>query len=244
MPETAFFTGRSAAALWSLPIDPGDLLTVAIHSPGRAPRARGVRGIRVEPHLSHVCELDGIPLTTPASTWASLARELSVTELVTIGDAIVRVPRDRYGVQHPQAALATTAHLAAAARAGARAGIARLRTALPLIRVGSMSPPETELRLALADAGMPTPSLDVEIRDFEGRLLGISELVFDAHRVVVEVEGDHHRTDRAQWQRDLDKYADYAAAGWDVVRVTSSDVRVGTGLARIADALTRHGWRR
>ena len=86
---------------------------------------------------------------------------------------------------------------------------------------------------------MPPADLDVEIRDASGRLLGISEFAYRERRVVVEIEGDHHRTSRAQWNRDLDKYAAYAAAGWEVVRVTSHHLRQGRAVALVSAALER-----
>ena len=237
---SAFFTGRTAAILYGLPLDPGDDLDVGVIAPARAPRGRGVRGVKVEGHLVRVRECEGLPLGSPASTWAMLGRELSVRELVVLGDAIVRIPRGRSGIPHPDARLATRAQLASAVDAGPRRGIARLRSALPLIREGSMSPLETLFRLDAADAGLPPAELDVEMRDASGRLLGISEFVYRTHRVVVEIEGDHHRTSRAQWNRDLEKYAAYAAAGWEVVRVTSSHLRQGRAVELVRAALERH----
>jgi hypothetical protein len=130
-----------------------------------------------------------------------------------------------YGRPLPGERLATLEQLERAASAGRRVGVERLRQALPQIRVGSASPLETEFRLDAAAGGLPDPELDVEIRDGRGRLLGISELVYRRFRVVVEVEGDHHRTDRSQWVRDIDKYNAYAAAGWEVVRLTAAHVR-------------------
>lgn len=169
-------------------------------------------------------------------------REARAYAHVIVGDAIVRIPRDRFGIPLPEACLATPEQLAAAIDAGPRRGVARLRAALEDISVGSMSPLETEYRLDAAADALPVPELDVEIRDGSGRLLGISEVVYRPWRVIVEVEGDHHRTSRRQWQRDLDKYAAYAAHGWEVVRVTSTHLRSGSAMPLVRAALRRHGW--
>ncbi|MNT96280.1 hypothetical protein D3C72_2383360 [compost metagenome] len=74
--------------------------------------------------------------------------------------------------------------------------------------------------------------------------MGISELVYRDQRLVVEIEGDHHRVDRKQWDRDIDKYADYAAAGWEVVRLTSTHIRGDSSRATaiVRAALLRRGW--
>ena len=173
-----------------------------------------------------------------------LARDFSVRQLVVVGDAIVNVPRDRAGIPCPEARLATIDDLTAAVSAGRRLGAARLRSAHALVRVGSMSPSETRFRLDAGAHGLPEPELDVEIRGPGGRLLGISEVVYPRWRVVVEVEGDHHRTSRRQWTRDIEKYAAYAAEGWEVVRLTGEHVRTARAVGLVADALTRRGWQR
>ena len=72
--------------------------------------------------------------------------------------------------------------------------------------------------------------------------IGITEFVYRRQRVVVEVEGDHHRTSRAQWNRDIDKYAAYAAEGWEVVRLTSRHVRGGQATPIVSQVLRRRGW--
>lgn len=111
-----------------------------------------------------------------------------------------------------------------------------------MISDGADSPPETEFRLDAAAAGLPHPQLDVEIRDRTGRLLGISEFLYPEQRVVVEIEGDHHRTSRRQWERDIEKYRNYATIGIEVVRLTAGHRRAGAAVAIVRDVLTRRGW--
>ncbi|WP_345800286.1 hypothetical protein AAIB33_12510 [Microbacterium sp. AZCO] len=209
MPPNAFFAGRTAAVAQRLPVehDPGADLCVAMHSPARGLRGGGIRGIKVSPNLASVRMVEDLRVTSPASTWAMLAGELSQRELVVLGDAIVRVPRDATGRPQPGLRLASIDQLRLAARAPWRRRRALLEAALQQIRVGSMSPLETDFRLGAAAEGLPEPELDVEIREAGGRLLGISDAVYREQRTIVEVEGDHHRTTRAQWNRDIEKYA-------------------------------------
>ncbi|MDL5350211.1 hypothetical protein [Microbacterium sp. zg-YB36] len=245
MAPHAFFAARTAAVIHGLPLEPGEDLDVAVVAPHRAPRRRGIRGTKVDAALVAVREHAGLRVTSPASTWAMLGAELGVRELVRLGDAIVRVPRDAGGAPLPQERLGSLAQLTAAAAAGRRRGAASLREALTLIRVGSSSPLETDFRLDAAAAGLPEPELDVEIRDRRGRLLGISEFAYPQFCTVVEVEGDHHRTNRRQWNRDIEKYAAYVAEGWEVVRLTSLHIRGRHPRAVdiVAGVLRRHGWR-
>lgn len=243
MPAEAFICGRTAAILWGAPLAAGIDIDVGVRAPARAIRRAGVRGRKVAPHLVDVIDA-GCRISSPASTWAMLGSELDVRDLVRIGDAFVRVPRDGYGRPQHAGRLATIAQLRDAASAGRRVGGAKLTRALQLIRVGAMSPLETDLRLGLREARLPEPVLDVEIRDERGMLLGIADAAYPEQRVLIEIEGDHHRTDRAQWNRDIDKHRAYAAAGWDVVRLTGWHVRGDRyrAPALVRDALVRGGW--
>lgn len=239
MSPNTFFAGRTAAVLIGLPLAHGQELDVGVRAPHRAPRGRGIRGRKLAPRLITLVRLGDLVLTDPATTWASLGEECSLRDLIVLGDAIVRVPRDDRGTPQPFRRLGTKEDLQGALEAGSRRGITKLRAALELIRVGSASPVETDYRLAARRSGLPEPELDVEIRDAGGRLLGVSEVVYRPYRVVVEVEGDHHRTSRRQWTRDIRKYADYAAAGWEVVRVTSEHLHTGEAMRMVRDVLTR-----
>jgi len=240
----SFVCGASAAMLRGYPVATSSELDVAVVAPRRAPKGRGVKGRRLEPHLVEVEVVDGIPASIPASTWAMLGRDLSLRKLIILGDAIVRIPRDERGIPHPERAGATIDQLQAAIDAGSRAGVKKLRAALDRIRVGCSSPLETEYRLDSEDAGLPEPELDVDIRDARGRRLGISEFAYPRYGVVVEIEGDHHRSSKQQWNRDLQKYRDYANTGWEVVRLTAHDIRTQRTAVRIVRAvLIRRGWR-
>jgi len=252
MPPYAFFTGLTAAAIWGAPLprssarNPGsEPLDVAVLAPDRPLRTSGVRGYQTTPSLTAVVRHRGLPVTCPASTWASLGRSLSVSQLVAVGDAMVHQPRRRNGDPGGAAgALAAIDDLGTAVAAGRRVGVGRLREALPHIRVGSMSPGETDLRLALAADGLPEPALDFDLMDAGGRRFGWTEIAYPRWRVLVEYEGDHHRTDRAQWYRDVAKHARCRDLGWDVVRVTSADLypRPDAAVARVRQALVRAGW--
>jgi hypothetical protein len=259
IPREAFICGRTAALLRGYPLgaakkrdenrhhrgeeqeDEPDPLDVGVITPQTAPRGKGVNGRRLASRFVQVEQFKGVPVMTAPTMWAMLGRELTERELTILADAIVHIPRDSSGVAHPERADATLADLQAAIDAGPQKGVAKLRAALARARTGSASPLETEYRLDAEDAGLPTPELDVQIRDERGRLLGISELVYRKYRVVVEIEGDHHRSSRQQWNRDIEKYRDYAEAGWEVVRLTSTHIRARRNAVQIVrTALIRH----
>ena len=243
-PAHAFVAGRSAAALLMLPCPVAEELCVGVVAPQRAPRGRGIRGTKIAPQLVSTREIDGVRVASPASIWAMLGGELTHRELVILGDAIVRIPRNERGRPMPDAQHATIEQLRSAAMARGRRHRGRLLAALSDIRVGSGSAVETDFRLTCQDAGLPEPDLDVEIRTPDGALVGIADAAHPGYRTLVEIEGDHHRVSRRQWLRDLQKHAAYVRLGYEVIRLVSTQVRGPRPSAPqiIADALRRHGW--
>lgn len=242
LPDGQFFSHVTAAVLWGLPLPASALrragLDVAVLAAGRTPRGARVRGHRMVHASTRVCVHPqlGVPLLTPASTWASLAAVLpDVRDLVAVGDAIVRVPMFR----GDPPALATIDDLAAAS-SGRRVGGDRLRAALPLVRERSASRPETWCRLALIDGGLPEPESNWDVV-VDGRLVACVDLAYPRERVAVEYDGEHHLVDARQWSRDIERHEALAAAGWVVIRVTKQHLFTdAAGLtARVRHALAR-----
>lgn len=259
MSDDAFFSHVTAALLCGIPVPlrvlrgagegarrPDRPLDVGVFLPRRGPRVRGIHAHRLAPKLVDIQARSGLRVASPASVWAQLGEVLAVDELVVAGDAIVHEPRLPRGVRGaPGSGLATVAQLRASVAAGRRVGVALLREALPQIRVGSASPPETDLRLAMLRAGLPAPALDVDVLGEHGDLIGFTELGYPRWMILIEYEGDHHRISRAQWDRDIEKHARCAALGWTVLRYTARHVYPSPdpAITGIRDALIRAGWR-
>lgn len=256
-PPDWFFSHVTAAVIWGLPLpmrllravfDPAEPrgLDVAAFAPRRAPRASGVRGHELQSRLTHVRTHKGLRVASPSTTWVLLAPMLQVDELIGLGDALVRVPRRR-GMERGTSAdaLATIDQLADAIHAGRRIGASKLRDALPHVRVGSASTGETRVRVALQRAGLPEPALDIDVFARDGTPIGYTELAYPDHRLLIEYEGDHHRLDRTQWDRDIEKHAECVAAGWTVIRLTARHAYPSPAPAvhRVREALIRAGWR-
>lgn len=123
-------------------------------------------------------------------------------------------------------------------------GVSKLRAALPLVRVGAASRPETHLRLALAGGGLPAPALDFDVYGGNGERIGWTEIAYPLWRLLVEYEGDHHRTDTRQWNRDILKHDLCREAGWDVVRITAEHLypNAQVAVARVRGRLLAAGW--
>jgi hypothetical protein len=156
----------------------------------------------------------GLPVTDVATTWSDLAGQLDLDDLVVLGDAAVSSRRR-----------VTVADLASAsARQRGGRGARRRRQALSLVRTGSASPGETRTRLLFLRAGLPEPELNVDVGSAD-RWVARVDFLWARQKVIVEYEGDHHRTDRTQWQWDIHRVRELEALGFRVVRMTGADLR-------------------
>ena len=121
-------------------------------------------------------------------------------------------------------------------------GVVAARTAARLIRERVDSPRETWLRLCLVLAGLPVPECNLIIGDDQGPI-GRVDLVYLAHKLIIEYEGDQHRTDRNQWNRDIDRHEDFARDHWTLIRVTSERARWPRQVVRsVYKALRANGY--
>ena len=229
MPVAQHISHESAAALWGAPlplaftptraIAPASQLPVHVTAIGTAPLPRvvGVQRHRGRPDRTFTTERDGIRVSTPATTWASLGT-LPFFDLVALGDYFCRVWRSGRGRPSPgHPPLATIDELRVAARAGRRVGVQKLREAVEWIREDSWSPRESRVRCVLRDAGLPEPELNVDIFE-DGAFLGCGDMVFRERRVLVEYHGLLHG---ATWAADVERTAAFRAAGWTVIDVTA-----------------------
>ncbi|HYI50650.1 MAG TPA: DUF559 domain-containing protein [Microbacterium sp.] len=228
MHPAEYFSHTTAAVLWDLPLPLLPDADPHVSVPGRAPRMRGIHGHQIDPGLTRVATHPtlGVRLADPATTWAMLGGSLRHPyDLVAVADAIVRVPRIPGRVARVERdAWGTIPELAAAMQAGRRRGAAALREALPRVRGGVASRMETWVRLIIADAGLAEPVTDHDVFDDRGRFVGCVDLAYPLLRIAIEYEGDQHRTDPRQWQRDIEKHEQLADLGWRVIRVSRDHV--------------------
>lgn len=227
MPPEAAVGGRSAAAWWGAP-------TAGINDPVLvvAPRSsswRGPKGVRV-----HRCDLnaadvevldDGLRITTVERTARDVATLETVKDAVACLDAMTR------------AGALTEAVLRRIEQTTAgRWGSRRVRRALSLVDGRAASPPESWVRVACHLAGLPHPVPQYAVVE-HGVFFGVVDLAWPEARLVVEYEGAYH-FDGVQIVKDDDRYAALIAAGWQVIRVSSADLRdLDALVARIAVAL-------
>ena len=70
------------------------------------------------------------------------------------------------------------------------------------------------MRVRFACAGLLTPEVDCEIYTQAGVFVAMADLGWRKYRLALNYEGDGHRTDRAQWGKDLKRSPRLDAADW------------------------------
>jgi hypothetical protein len=149
---------------------------------------------------------------TAEHAFASAAVQLDLVELVTAGDWLLRLGCCSLMSLRSYAASST-------GRGGARA-----RRAAALVRERVDSPRETRLRLLLVLAGLPDPECNVLVGT-DDRPIGRVDLVYQQFRVIIEYEGDQHRSNARQWNTDIHRHEDFAEGGYTLVRITALRMR-------------------
>ena len=178
-------------------------VTVAEALAGRRPGIRPHRTTTLP--TCDVVEKHGLRVTTPARTLLDLAASTPRAELERLTEEaqVLRV--------------ASTAELLAViARGAGRPGAAKLRAVLdyvdePLV---TRSEAEKRLRALCRSSALPMPRMNVQRAGWE------VDAVWDAQRLVVEVDGRRYHEPAPQFERDRRKDADLMLAGYRVLRIT------------------------
>lgn len=203
-------------------------------------RRKGVIGHRVIAAENEVESVDGIRISTRPRTWLDMARLLPLNDLVCMGDELIRVPRQ--ALEGRDTPFATLEELRALVeRHPNLQGVVRARQALELMRVGADSAPESLLRLAMLDAGIPEPELQLNLRS-DDPFSPSADLGFRQRRVAIQYDGAHHLAE-AQTLSDRRRNKAFETAGWTVLVFRKDDLADGFELAtkKIKKAL-RSAW--
>lgn len=241
-----FFGGLTAARLWGLPLPHRWTADEPLHTltwyPDQATNRAGVIGRQINDWNAHRVEVLGLPTVDLPTLFCHLGMLLSLPDLVAVGDAMVRAPAAEGSAAAP--ALVGLEQLHERVSRYRVRGKRNALAAVTLVRLGAESRPESLLRLLIVDAGLPEPELNVVVGGEHGEFLARVDMLFRAYRVVVEYDGDQHRTDQRQFDRDLGRLDDLAAQGWRVVRIGARSLfrDPQDAVNRIRRALVAGGW--
>ncbi|MGF4043433.1 DUF559 domain-containing protein [Paenarthrobacter nitroguajacolicus] len=184
-------------------------------------RRKGVIGHTVVASADEIEYVQGIWMSTRSRTWLDLARRLPLPDLVCMGDQLIRTPRPEF--EERETAFTTLEALRdLVGRHKNLQGVVRAREALDLMRVGADSAPESLLRLAMLDAGIPEPELQVQLRQNDP-FSPSADLGFRARRVALQYDGGHHH-EREQIFSDRRRDKAFEAAGWTVLKFGKNDL--------------------
>ena len=212
----------SAAVLLGLPIWSDTLDRVHL-TRDRANGARTKSFVQVHSgslHAEDVTEVAGLPVTSLARTVVDLGRALPLMRSVAVADAALGRGLSAEALQRTLA------------RAATRKGVGAARRMSTCCDGRSESVGESTSRIVLAQAGVPPSSLQYEVRDEAGHLVGRTDFCWEAYRTLGEFDGriKYGRLLRPGQDTSDVVYAEKLREdrlrdlGWQVVRWTWDDL--------------------
>ena len=204
-----------AARLYGWPL-PSNFTTdqIFLWSPDRNARINQRRiTLRRKRNFAHV-KWFGLPLLSPADTFIDIGPDLTERDLIKLGDAAV-------GNWHGPPQISLESLRAAVGERSRIRSRRHLLNALDKVRTTVDSPRETDLRLWTVAVGLPEPTVHPRIACSTRRGYAEPDLGYEDVRLALEYEGDHHRSSKVQWSRDVERDEALRDAGWTVLKVTS-----------------------
>lgn len=90
------------------------------------------------------------------------------------------------------------------------------------------------MRLLLIRAGLPRPTTQIKVETDAGQVYYL-DIGWEDLMVAAEYEGEHHRVDRWQFNKDNHRREDVDRLGWIVIRATAADSPENI-IARVCEA--------
>ena len=202
LPKDAVITGVTALWLHGAEIGSAEPIRVAT----AADRQTKLSSVR----LSRVAKLPDARgrVAVPAVAWLTACGDLDLVQAVAAADRLIRLGK------------ITERGLRDVAETATGRGCRSARRAAALARAGVDSPRETRVRLLMVLAGLPEPACNPMIGNHTAPI-GHFDLVLGEFMIVIEYDGDHHRTDPLQWSRDIARHEAAVRAGYVVIRITN-----------------------
>lgn len=207
-PEGAMVSRHTAASLLGGVVPH----TADVHLTLPSGRLR-VAGIDARRGTGRAARIRRVPITSAEATFVGLADDLTLVDLVVLGDSLVKAGR------------CLPASLGDAASGTSRSvAQKRLRRAASLVRAEVDSPMESRLRLLLVLAGLPEPVVNHVEYDDLGHWRRRFDLAYPAHRLAIEYDGRQHADSTRQWERDVERREELDSDGWRLVVVLAKGI--------------------
>lgn len=217
LPETAAFSGRTAAWIHGLDVLPCEPIEVTVPRDLPVRSRAGVRLRRSSLPDTDLTVHRGFRVTTPLRTACDLGSRADIVEATVALDMALHA-----GMVDMRAL-----NRYVDASAGTK-GIKRLRRAVGLAEPRSESPMETRLRLELIKGRLPAPEAQVDLYDDSGRFLARADLYYRDVRLVIEFDGQNHKE---RLVPDLKRQNALVNAGYKILRFTVADLRTQGAVA-------------
>ena len=208
--KKVFASHATAARVHGLPVPalPGEHVTVH-----RAADRRDRAGIKVHvTRKAYVVDRGGIQVSSYEQTFVELAAQLTLVDLVVVGDHLVR----RTSV--------TCAGLVDFCRESAHPAATAASRAAAFVRERVDSPMETRLRMLIVLAGLPEPEVNVTVRTEHGVPVRKYDLSYPEARAIIEYDGRHHIEREEQWEDDLERREAIDDDEWRILVVTAKGI--------------------
>ncbi|MGN7250589.1 MULTISPECIES: hypothetical protein [unclassified Arthrobacter] len=223
----AWVSHQTAAELTHLGHPPWmDEDAIHLSKPHELPRVRrgGAIGHRVRVIPGEIGECGGIPISLPPRTWLDLAAVLPLRYVVAMGDQLIRIPRPEFEGRTTPYAYKEGLRLLIRQHPNMK-GVEKARLALDEMRVGADSYPETFLRIAMLDAHLPEPELQLRL-DPHDPWSPTADIGYRRFRIALQYDGAHHLS-REQQSRDNRRDEAFIRAGWSSFKVNADDLEEG-----------------
>lgn len=157
---------------------------------------------------------------TPAAAFIQYCASARMIDAVVVGDWLLH---------RGHMTLIEVAELAR--RDAWRPGASQLRRVLPLLEPASRSIKESETRVLVVFAGLPTPESNVDLV-IGGRWLGCVDLLLRPWLLVLEYEGRQHAETVDQFSKDIVRYAGFRDEAVAYLQITNDMLRTPRTLVR------------
>ena len=200
LPDTAVFSGFTAAWLHGLDVEPCQPIEITIPAPCNTSTLAGMKVRRRILLAGDTSSAGRYPVTSIVRTLHDLVRRLSLTEGIVLVDEALHKRLVRVD------ALQQTRWFA---------------RIYEYVEPKAESPMETRLRMVVVLGGLPRPLAQVRIYDTRGVFVGRPDLYYPEQRLGIEYDGAIHRSTLAEDNRRQNALL---GAGVRLLRFTAADV--------------------